>query len=128
MNWAHATHALLRMMAGLLFIPHGIQKLFGLAGFGPRDGALMMTAGTIELVGGLLILIGFQTRWAAFLSSGLMASAYFMGHASKGFLWLNNGGNGGELAALYCFVFLYLWGNGSGKWSVDECLKTRRDS
>lgn len=120
-----ATHALLRIMTALLFIPHGYQKLFGLGGVGPRDGTLPMIAGTIELVGGILILIGFKTRWVAFLCSGLMAAAYFMAHAKDGFLPLLNRG---ELAVLYCFVFLFLWANGSGPWSVDDLLAKRKDS
>lgn len=120
-----ATHALLRIMTAFLFIPHGYQKLFGLGGVGPRDGTLPMIAGTIELVGGILILIGFKTRWVAFLCSGLMAAAYFMAHAKDGFLPLLNRG---ELAVLYCFVFLFLWANGSGPWSVDDLLAKRKDS
>ena len=120
-----ATHAILRMMTAFLFIPHGYQKLFGLGGVGPRDGTLAMIAGTIELLGGILILIGFQTRWVAFLCSGLMAAAYFMRHAGEAFLPLLNRG---ELAVLYCFVFLFFWANGSGIWSVDDCLKRRKDS
>ena len=124
-NCPKATHALLRIMTALLFIPHGYQKLFGLGGVGPRDGTLPMIAGTIELVGGILILIGFKTRWVAFLCSGLMAAAYFMAHAKDGFLPLLNRG---ELAVLYCFVFLFLWANGSGPWSVDDLLSKRKDS
>ena len=120
-----ATHALLRIMTAFLFIPHGYQKLFGLGGVGPRDGTLPMIAGTIELLGGILILIGFKTRWVAFLCSGLMAAAYFMAHAKDGFLPLLNRG---ELAVLYCFVFLFLWANGSGPWSVDDLLAKRKDS
>lgn len=120
-----ATHALLRIMTAFLFIPHGYQKLFGLGGVGPRDGTLPMIAGSIELVGGILILIGFKTRWVAFLCSGLMAAAYFMAHAKDGFLPLLNRG---ELAVLYCFVFLFLWANGSGPWSVDDLLSKRKDS
>ena len=120
-----ATHALLRIMTAFLFIPHGYQKLFGLGGVGPRDGTLPMIAGSIELVGGILILIGFKTRWVAFLCSGLMAAAYFMAHAKDGFLPLLNRG---ELAVLYCFVFLFLWANGSGPWSVDDLLAKRKDS
>lgn len=120
-----ATHALLRIMTAFLFIPHGYQKLFGLGGVGPRDGTLPMIAGSIELVGGILILIGFKTRWVAFLCSGLMAAAYFMAHAKDGLLPLLNRG---ELAVLYCFVFLFLWANGSGPWSVDDLLAKRKDS
>lgn len=123
MNWQTLTHALLRIMTGFLFIPHGYQKYFGLGGVGPREGALPMIAGAIELVCGLLVLVGFKTRWAAFLSSGLMAAAYFMVHAKDAFLPLLNRG---EDAVLYCFVFLYLWAHGSGELSIDSMLERRR--
>ena len=125
MNWPSATHALLRIMTGFLFVPHGYQKLFGLGGVGPREGALPLIAGVIELVGGTLILLGLQTRWVAFLCSGLMAAAYFIAHASGGFLPLLNRG---ETAVLYCFVFLYFWANGSGDWSLDSLLAKRKQS
>ena len=123
MNWQTLTHSLLRIMTGFLFIPHGYQKFFGLGGIGPREGMLPMIAGSIELIGGLLILVGFKTRWAAFLSSGLMAAAYFMAHARDAFLPLLNDG---ETAVLYCFVFLYLWAHGSGAFSIDSMLEKRR--
>lgn len=124
-NCPQATHAILRIMTAFLFIPHGYQKLFGLGGVGPREGVLPLIAGSIELVGGILILVGFKTRWVAFLCSGLMAAAYFIGHAKDGFLPLLNRG---ELAVLYCFVFLFLWANGSGIWSIDDLLAKRKDS
>lgn len=120
-----ATYALLRIMTGFLFVPHGVQKLFGLGGVGPRHDPLALVAGSIELVGGTLILIGFQTRWVAFVCSGLMAAAYFIGHGTDAFLPILNRG---ELAALYCFVFLLFWANGSGAWSVDQCLADRKGS
>lgn len=125
MNWPSATHALLRIMTGFLFVPHGYQKLFGLGGVGPREGALPLIAGVIEIVGGTLILLGLRTRWVAFLCSGLMAAAYFIAHASGGFLPLLNRG---ETAVLYCFVFLYFWANGSGDWSLDSLLAKRKQS
>ena len=123
MNWKSITHALLRVTTAFLFMPHGYQKLFGLGEQGPRDGALPLIAAVIELVGGALILMGLGTRWVAFLCSGLMAAAYFLGHASRGFLPIINGG---ELAALYCFVFLFLWAHGSGAYSVDAMLAKRK--
>ena len=126
MNWPGTTHALLRIMTGFLFMPHGYQKLFGLGDRGPREDPLGLVAAVIELVGGLLILVGFQTRWTAFLCSGMMATAYFMAHFSMdNFLPLLNRG---ELAVLYCFVFLFLWANGSGPWSIDDWLKNRKRS
>ena len=114
---AHA-YALLRIISGLLFMCHGLQKLVGWPG-GPPQGAppfIIYTAGPIELFGGLLIAIGLFASWAAFLSSGCMAAAYFMAHATQGFLPIINKG---ELAVIYCFVFLYIAARGSGIWSVD---------
>jgi len=112
--------AVLRIVTALLFIEHGTQKLFG---FPPLpmpapDGlnALMLIAGLLELFGGLLILFGVLTRPAAFLLSGMMAVAYFMGHAPSGFFPATNMG---DAAILFCFVFLYLAVAGPGAWSVD---------
>ena len=124
MNWPATTHALLRIMTAFLFIPHGYQKLFGLGGVGPREGPLPLIAGLIELIGGTLILVGFKTRWVAFICSGLMAAAYFIAHAKDGFLPLLNRG---ELPVLYCFVFLFLWAHGSGRLSVDAMLEDRKN-
>ena len=125
MNWPSATHALLRIMTGFLFVPHGYQKLFGLGGVGPKEGTLPLIAGLIELIGGTLIILGWQTRWVAFLCSGLMAAAYFMAHAPGGFLPLLNRG---ETAVLYCFVFLYFWAHGSGAWSLDNLIANRKSA
>lgn len=125
MDWKGITHALLRISAGLMFLPHGAQKLFGLWG---RDPVSLATqsglGGLIEIIGGLLIVIGFQTRWAAFVCSGTMAVAYWQFHvtgawAEMGLSALHPLLNRGELAALYCFVFLFLWGNGGGPFCVD---------
>ena len=121
-------YAILRIIAGFLFIWHGTQKLFG---FPPSNqpaqslNALMAVGGTIEFVGGLLILIGLFAGFAAFLASGMMAVAYFMAHASGGFLPLVNRG---ELAVLYCFVFLYIASRGSGPLSVDSLIFRDRNS
>lgn len=122
-------YAILRIVSGFLFIWHGTQKLLGFPpqkpapGAAPSEGltAMVAVAGTIELVGGLLIMIGLFTTVAAFLASGLMACAYFIGHFSiQTFLPIENGG---ELAVLYCFVFLYIASRGSGVWSVDGAFK-----
>ncbi len=111
------THALLRIMAGLLLLWHGSQKLFGFPQAPPDAPAFVIyVAGSIELVGGILIAIGLFTRQAAFVCSGLMAAAYWMVHGSKHLFPLLNGG---ELAALYCFVFLFIAANGAGMWSAD---------
>ncbi len=125
MHWPSATHALLRIMTGFLFVPHGYQKLFGLGGVGPRDGTLPLIAAVIEIIGGTLIVLGWQTRWVAFLCSGLMAAAYFIAHGFNAFLPLLNRG---ETAVLYCFVFLFFWANGAGPWSIDSLLAKRKSA
>lgn len=109
---------LLRVVAGILFAFHGAQKLFGMFG-GTQVPMLSQSwfAGVIELVGGILIAIGLLTSLAAFIASGEMAVAYFMVHAPRGTWPIQNGG---ELAALYCFVFLYIAARGGGPWSVDR--------
>ena len=111
-KYAPHLYVLLRIVAGLLFACHGAQKLFGVfGGLGGQPGAsvplfsLMGLAGCIELVGGLLIALGVLTSFAAFIASGQMAFAYFMQHFPRGFWPIQNGG---ELAVLYCFLFLYL--------------------
>jgi putative oxidoreductase len=120
--------ALLRIVAGFLFLCHGAQKLLGvLGGFGAPGAtaplfSLMGLAGVIELVGGTLIAIGLGTSYAAFIASGQMAAAYFMAHAPQGFWPILNQG---ELAALYCFLFLYIAAHGSGPWSVDALLRKK---
>jgi len=116
--------ALLRIVAGFLFFQHGLPKLFG--GFGRDQPAELMSqmglAGVIEVFGGALIAVGLFTSPVAFIASGEVAVAYFQAHAPRGFWPIVNGG---ELAALYCFVFLYFAAMGSGKWSVDSLRKKR---
>lgn len=114
-------YALLRMVAGFMFVLHGWPKLFGGFGQQPVDPLTQFgLAGLIELIGGTLIAIGLFTSPAAFIASGEMAVVYFQVAAPKGFWPLTNGG---ELPALYCFVFLYFAAMGSGKWSVDSLRK-----
>jgi len=113
-------YAVLRIIAGLMFLCHGTQKLFGWPipipeGMSPPPG-ILYTAGGIEFVGGLLVAIGLLTRWAAFLCSGLMAAAYWMAHGTNAFFPI---ANQGELAILYCFLFLFVCARGPGIWSVD---------
>lgn len=120
------TYALLRMVAGFLLLWHGSQKLFGFpAGSSTNTPPFHITyiAGPIELIGGILIMVGLLTRFAAFLCSGLMAFAYWMSHGMNALLPIQNRG---ELAALYCFVFLFIAAHGSGMWSVDAALKKSR--
>ncbi len=119
--------SVLRIITAFLFMQHGAQKLFSFpapSGMGePPLFSLMGFAGVLELFGGLLVLIGLFTRPAAFILSGMMAVAYFMAHAPQGFWPLLNGG---ELAVLYCFVYLYLVFAGGGDWSVDPLLRKRK--
>lgn len=119
------TYALMRMVTGFLFLWHGTQKLFGFPlPAPPAPPFIIYIAGSIELVGGALVMLGLFTRPAAFLCSGLMALAYWMAHGNKmfgqgasAFLPIQNGG---ELAALYCFVFLFIATQGSGASSLDS--------
>ena len=115
--------SVLRIVAGFLFLQHGLQKLFGMLGGSVQQfGTLSHLAGLIEGVGGLLIMLGLFTRPVAFVCSGQMAFAYFMSHASRGFWPIVNRG---ELAALYCFVFLYLALAGPGPLSLDRLLRRK---
>ena len=117
-RYTSETYVLMRVVVGLLFFCHGLQKLFGWPQAMP-DGVprfIVFVAGPIELVGGALVAIGLRTRDAAFVCSGLMAFAYWMAHAPKHWIPIVNQG---ELAVAYCFVFLFIAANGSGKWSVD---------
>ena len=111
-------YTLLRIVAGLLFACHGAQKLFGVLG-GNRVPILSEfgLAGVIELAGGLMIAVGMFTSLIAFICSGEMAAAYFKSHAPKAFLPIQNGG---ELAVLFCFLFLYIAARGTGKWGVSK--------
>jgi putative oxidoreductase len=124
--WSPRMLSVSRIMTGLSFLEHGTQKLLG---FPPSEHAgaaifsLMGVQGILELVGGFLILIGFLTRPVAFILAGDMAVAYFMAHATKAFF---PSLNGGQLAILFCFVFLYFVFAGGGEWSVDEQLARSR--
>ena len=118
-------YAALRIVAGFLFLWHGMQKLFGFPTPMPPGVPpfIVWIAGPIELVGGILVMIGLFTRPAAFLSSGLMAFAYWMALAfsklDHGVVGLLPSVNGGDPAILYCFIFLYLAARGPGTWSID---------
>lgn len=115
-------YALMRIVAGFLFLWHGAQKLFGIPRAMPEGvpAYIIYIAGPIELIGGTLIMIGLFTRWTAFLASGLMAAAYWIAHGTKAVLPIVNGG---ELAALYCFLFLFISTQGGGIWSLDAARK-----
>ena len=112
-------YAVLRIVVGFLFALHGAQKILGWFGGAPEGAPAFIQygAGGIELVGGLLVMVGLFTGPAAFLCSGTMAAAYFIAHQAQGALPIQNGG---EPAALYAFVFLFLAAKGSGVWSVDD--------
>lgn len=124
-KYSAQTYALLRIVAGFLFLWHGSQKLLGFPGgsSGQRPFHLTYIAGPIELFGGLLVMIGLFTRPAAFLCSGLMACAYWMSHGTRALLPIENRG---ELAALYCFLFLFISAYGPGICSVDGPRGTDR--
>jgi putative oxidoreductase len=116
-------YALLRIVAGLMFACHGSQKLFGFPSGTPMtDNPMMLAAGLIEFVGGLMIALGLVARLAAFIASGEMAVAYFMVHAKDSFYPIENHG---ELAALYCFVFLYIAATGPGTWSLRGAMRKK---
>jgi putative oxidoreductase len=125
-SWTPRFLSVLRIIAAFLLIAHGAQKLFGfLAPPGMPSAtplSLMGVAGILEFFGGLLLLLGLFTRPVAFILSGMMAVAYFTVHAPGGFWPLQNKG---ELAVLYCFVFLFLSVAGGGEWSVDRLLRRR---
>ncbi len=122
-RWAPNVLSILRMMSALIFLAHGTQKLLGFPAHPnpPAFLSLSWTAGLIELVGGTLLLLGLWTRPVAFVLSGEMAFAYFIGHAPRSFFPVLNGG---DAAILYCFVFLYMAFAGGGPWSLDA-LRSR---
>ena len=113
-------YALLRIVAGFLFIFHGSQKLFNFPLEFPYPmSPLMQAAGLIEVIGGTMIMLGLFSRPIAFLCSGTMAVAYWMAHGLRDIFPILNGG---ELSALYCFIFLFIACKGSGIWSVDQII------
>ncbi|HEY3910171.1 MAG TPA: DoxX family protein [Stellaceae bacterium] len=125
--WEPRVLSILRIMVGLLYMQHGLNKLFD---FPPTPTHMPYhlislvpgLAGILEAFGGLLVVLGLFTRPVAFLLSGEMALAYFMAHAKRGFFPLLNGG---ETAVLYCFIFFYLFVAGAGVWSLDRLLAPR---
>ncbi len=118
-GYTEQTYALLRIVTGFLFIWHGTQKLFSFPIEAMEGIPAFITygAGGIELVGGALVMVGLLTRWSAFICSGTMAVGYWMAHGFNALLPIQNGG---ELAALYCFAFLYIAAYGGGVWSLDN--------
>lgn len=124
--WSPRVLSLLRIIAALLFMEHGLMKLFHFPA--PQPGApdplptILVVAAWLEVVGGGLLALGLFTRPVAFLLAGEMAVAYFLAHAPQGFYPALNGG---EAAVLYCFVFLYLAFAGGGEWSLDAQVRKR---
>ena len=111
-----------RILVGIMFACHGAQKLFGAFGGMPPGvpKALIWTAGPLEFFGGILIALGLFSRITAFILSGMMAVAYFTGHAPNGF-WPAT--NGGELAIFYCWFFFFIAANGPGAWALDNVMR-----
>ena len=116
-------YALMRIVIGVLFISHGIQKISAFAnGVMSLSNIWMTLAAIIETLGGLMIILGWNVKWAAFIASGEMAVAYFKAHAFRSFWPIENGG---EKAVFYCFVFLFIASYGAGIWSLDNKLKRK---
>ena len=116
-------YALMRIVIGVLFISHGIQKISAFAnGVMSLSNIWMTLAAIIETLGGLMIILGWNVKWAAFIASGEMAVAYFKAHAFRSFWPIENGG---EKAVFYCFVFLFIASYGTGIWSLDNKLKRK---
>ena len=112
--------SIIRIIVALLFMEHGLQKYFAFPSAGPADmTTLLYVQGVIEIVGGILILIGLFTRPVAFILCGDMAVAYFMAHFPRSFYPI---ANGGDAAVLFCFAFLYICFAGAGAWSVDRAM------
>jgi putative oxidoreductase len=118
--------SVMRIMIGFTFLLHGLQKAIGgipgIRGQGFPPGSLLWTAGMIELIGGSLIILGLFTIPVSFILSGEMAVAYFRAHAPRGPWPIMDAGNDGEIAVMYCFIFLYLFTSGGGAWSLDRLL------
>jgi len=124
-EWEPRVLSVMRIVVGLLFMEHGLGKLFGFpsAAMMPAAFTLYWFAGVIEAVGGLLLTLGLFTRPVAFIMSGEMAIAYFYSHQPRNLYPLNNGG---DAAILYCFIFFYIFVVGGGCWSLDRLIAGRR--
>jgi putative oxidoreductase len=119
-NWSPQVLSIIRIVAALCFLEHGLEKFFGFPAAGPANmTALLYVQGFLEAIGGLLLLFGVYTRPVAFVLAGNMAVAYFMAHFPRSFY---PAVNGGDAAILYCFIFLYIVFAGGGAWSVDRSV------
>ena len=127
--WSDRMLSVLRIITALLFLQHGLAKHFGFPHVASFDNlkvfSLLGVAGAIEIIGSILLLVGLFTRPAAFIMSGEMAVGYFMSHAPRGFFPILNGG---ELAVLFCFVFLFFAIAGGGSWSLDRYMRKTPDT
>lgn len=127
MLWAPHVLSVLRIVTALLFFEHGLQKMVGFPPpaqpFPSPMPPMLLASGLLEFVGGAMLALGLFTRPVAFILSGMMAVAYFIAHAGRGFFPILNGG---ELAIVYCFVFLYFFFAGGGPWSVDALTARRK--
>jgi putative oxidoreductase len=122
-KWAPYWLSVLRIVASLLFIEHGLEKLIGFPGAGPALTPLTAIQGVIEVFGGVALLVGLYARPVAFILSGDMAAAYFMAHFPRSFY---PAVNGGDAAILFCFAFLYIVFAGAGPLSVDDAVLKRQ--
>jgi putative oxidoreductase len=111
--------SIVRIVVALLFLQHGLQKYFNFPSAGPQMRPILYVQGVIEIVGGILLLLGVYTRMVAFILAGDMAVAYFMAHFPRSFF---PAVNGGDAAVLYCFIFLYIFFAGGGPWSLDRAV------
>ena len=119
-RYADPIYCITRLIVGIMFACHGASKVFGMFGGKVTTDSMMIVFGWLELVLGILIAIGLLTRVAAFLASGMMAIAYFKAHASGHFVPIVNKG---ELAIVYCFLFLFVTFYGPGRWSLDVMFR-----
>jgi putative oxidoreductase len=124
-SWSGPLHAVLRIVAGILLLEHGTSKYINFPATeyfanGVEVFSLMGLAGALEVIGGILIILGLFTRITGFVLAGFMAAAYFMGHASQSYFPLVNGG---DAAILFCFIFLYFSAAGAGPYSLDANRK-----
>ena len=120
-RYADPVYCIMRLLVGLMFACHGLDKIFSMFGGKVAEAPLMMVGGWLEIILGFMIALGLLTRIAALLASGEMAVAFFMFHAKEGVLIPIV--NKGEMAVLYCFIFLYIVFYGPGRWSIDAMMK-----
>ena len=121
-KWSPQILSVVRIIAALCFLEHGLQKYFGFPSAGPPMRTLLYVQGVIEIVGGILLFIGAYTRVVAFILAGDMAVAFFIAHFPRSFF---PAVNGGDAAVLYCFVFFYIFFAGGGPWSLDRAVLKR---